>query len=379
MGGKAKAPPAPDYSQIAAAQQKSAEYSLQLGREQLAWAREQYSMDRDLTDIVVADHMRRQDALDEQGAADRKRYEEVYQPLEDELVKDSKDYNSAARREMEAGQAQSDVTAQFELARTAAQDRLESFGIDPSQTRSAALDTSSRIAEATARAGAGNMARERVEGIGRALRSEAINVGRGYPGQVAQSYGLAMQSGNAAVNNQLATTQSGSQSMGNPTQWQGLGNDALTGWANTLNMGFQNQMDRAKFKQQQSGGWGSALGMIGGIGMRYAMGGFGAAEGGTVPEQAEVDAQLAHQGVPITDEMQPPGNPAIDGVPARLTPGEFVVPEDVVRWKGEEFFQRTIESARKKKEEAPAKPQVRAVPIEQPAVDTTGALPIGVS
>jgi hypothetical protein len=77
-------------------------------------------------------------------------------------------------------------------------------------------------------------------------------------------------------------------------------------------------------------------------------------------------ALYAAEGGMIPEEMSPSGDAVTDDIPAQgptgaiqLDGGEFVVPEDVVRWKGEEFFQRTIESSRKKRQEAPAKPEVR--------------------
>src|SRR3954469_8720846 len=99
MGGKAKPPPPPNYAPIAAASEASSQYSFQLGQEQLKWAREQYAADsarldkNEATwDKVIADNMARQDKLDTQAAADRKRYEEVYQPIEDRLVKEGEGY-----------------------------------------------------------------------------------------------------------------------------------------------------------------------------------------------------------------------------------------------------------------------------------------------
>ena len=50
MGGKAKAPPAPNYAPIAAAQMQSAQYSNEIAREQLDFAREQYGIDRERLD-----------------------------------------------------------------------------------------------------------------------------------------------------------------------------------------------------------------------------------------------------------------------------------------------------------------------------------------
>jgi hypothetical protein len=51
------------------------------------------------------------------------------------------------------------------------------------------------------------------------------------------------------------------------------------------------------------------------------------------------------------------GGPKDDMVPARLSPGEYVIPQDVVAWKGEEFFakllQKSTEDATKEKQANP--------------------------
>jgi hypothetical protein len=51
--GKPKAPPAPDYSGVAAASEKSAELSFKLGQDQLAWAKEQYAKDSSIYNRIV--------------------------------------------------------------------------------------------------------------------------------------------------------------------------------------------------------------------------------------------------------------------------------------------------------------------------------------
>ena len=88
-----------------------------------------------------------------------------------------------------------------------------------------------------------------------------------------------------------------------------------------------------------------------------------AAEGGAVPEMPEG----ATPGGAIPGRMSPSGGRAPDDVPAMLTAGEFVVPKDVLSWKGEEFFQKTIENARKAKDGATAKPTVARAPAIPPA------------
>src|ERR1700747_3518239 len=59
------------------------------------------------------------------------------------------------------------------------------------------------------------------------------------------------------------------------------------------------------------------------------MGNIGLAFGGGVPPQAS-----------------PSGGQAVDDVPADLTAGEFVIPKDVVEWKGMEHFYKLMDQAR---------------------------------
>jgi hypothetical protein len=359
MGSK-KAPPPPDYSGITAAMQQQTAAAQAMQQQQLDWAKQQYADSSATSNTLVQAALSRQDKLDAMAAEDRQRYQTVFQPLEDQLVAEAQDYASPARREMEAGSAMAGVTHQFDLARTAAQDRLESFGIDPSQVRSGALDVSSRISEAAARAGAGNVARERTDAIGRALRSEAINLGRGYPGQVAQAYAGANQSGQGAASTEFGNIASGASTMGTAPQWASLGTQAAGTWGNMLHTGYGDLLDRYKAQNSASSGWGSALGLAGGIGLAA----FGAPSTSVLGGLAS-KLRFA-EGGPVPENLSPSGGVNVDDVPAhgptgaiQLDGGEFVVPADVVKWKGEEFFQKQITQSREKRKEAPAQPQVR--------------------
>lgn len=387
-GGKNRAPPPPDYSGIANASSEAAQLSFQLGREQLAWAREQYYKDRELTDSIVAKSSAAMDANDAAAVRDRQRYEAIYQPLEDELARDARDYATDARRDKDIGRAQASVAQQFDQTRQAALQQLEGFGIDPSSTRYAALDIGTRAAKAAAMAAAGNQAAERVDAMGRALRSEAINVGRGYPGQVAAQYGTALNAGNQAVNSQLAATASGANTMGTGVQWTGMGNQSLGVWGNALTSGYNAQMAQYNANRQNSSGWGSALGLIGGIGLKA----FGLAEGGEVPDDEELGAGGEEEGGIEYDESRmvpehasPTRGKAIDDVPARLTVGEFVIPKEVVDYKGQEFFQRLIKKTRSaidletggdgKVPNKPAKAAITYAPAEAPTYQSRTGLP----
>lgn len=369
--GKDSPPPPPDYSGIAAASAASAATSAKIAADQLAWAKKTYAENKKVTDKVVDAALKTMEFNDENARKDRARYEQIFQPLENDLAKDAADYNTVGRRESEAGAAQADVSTQFAAARTAAQDRLESFGIDPSQTRSAALDVSARMQEAAARAGAGNQARRQVEATGRQLRTEAINVGKGYPAQVAGEFGTAGAAGTQGAGTALNQTQTGASTMGTGAQWTGLENSSLGTWGGALTSGYNAQMQ--DYKAQQDNGWGQILGLAAGTGMKLATGGF-FQEGGPT-----ADVGPAHQGVPITKDMSPSNGAATDDVHVQANVGEFIIPEDVTRWFGEKHFQKMIEKGREEKTGAPAKPRAGAVPINSmPAVNTAqaAALPV---
>src|SRR5215218_2900686 len=176
--------------------------------------------------------------------------------------------------------------------------------------------------------------------------------------------------GNQALQGALNTTASGASTMGTGLQWQNAGNQAVGTQSDVMTAGYKNQLDYNKAINSQSSGWGTALGLVGGIGLSAFMPGMQGMATSLLPKFAE-GGEVPHSGVPVTSDMSPSGGAAIDDVPARLNPGEFVVPNDVVKWKGEEFFQKLIEGSRKRKQEAPAKPQMGAVPVgEAPTVST---------
>lgn len=365
MGGKSSPPPPPDYSSVAAASEKAAEYSYKLGQQQLAWAREQYAADRAVSDEIVGNALSVMKENAENARFDRKRYQERFQPLEDRLISDVEAYASEERRQQDVGRAQAAVAQQFDQARAAAAQNLQDYGVDPTSGRAQALDVGMRTAQAAAQAAAGNQAIAQNEAIARAMRSEAINIGRGYPGQIAGTYGTALQGGQLAGSTQLGTTATGANIMGTPAQWQQMSNQALGTWGGILNQSYQNQLGAYQAANSGSSGWGSALGSIGAalISKVESGGLINSTDGGRVPPQSS-----------------PTRGGAIDDVPAKLTVGEFVVPKDVAAWKGEEYFQKLIENSRKAKEEATAKPTVALEAPEEPTFVSRprgGALPLG--
>lgn len=269
-GGKGAKVAAPDYTPVAAANKEAAELYAQVAREQLAWAREQYASDRAVTQQFLDVMLPNMRAESEAASRERQRYQTIFQPLEDALAKEAQEYATPERQALEAGKAQADVAQAFDAQRRSALATLESYGVDPSQARAGALDRSARISQAAASAGAANAARTQVENVGRALRGEAINIGRGYPGAVAQAYNTAQQAGGGAVQANLQTTASGANTMGTGMQWAGLQSGFMQNWGQNLDSQGRTWAAGQQARSQALAGIGSMVGGLAGLAMAPA-------------------------------------------------------------------------------------------------------------
>lgn len=325
-------PPPPDLGPSAEASKEIAEMQQQTAREQLEWSREQDTMNRELLQQVLDVQLPAMQEQFETASADRQRYEEMFRPFEDQWAEEAKNYDTPERRAMERSRALADVNTQFDAQRRNALSRLESYGVDPSQTRNAALDVGVRTAQAAAMAGAATQADRRVEDTGRALQSDVINLGRGALSNAAGFYGQAVNAGSAAQGNALNTTASGANAVQSSLGFSG---QALQGYgqnANILSQGFGNQMQSWNAQQQQTAGMLQGIGGIAGMFM---------ADGG------EVENPVGGPAAPYTADgpVDGPGDGSgvDDRVPAMLSQDEYVIPADVVRAKGEEFFDKLLE------------------------------------
>lgn len=428
MGMCSDPPPPPDMSGHADAMMAYADNMRSIADNQLAWSKEQYAQNREILNRVLDTQLPIMEQNAQNAQEDREFYEKNYRPLELDLIKEFQEYDSPERREKEAGEAVADVTTAFESQRENASRRLESYGIDPSQTQSQALDAGVRIEEAAAQAGAANMARRRVEATGRALRGEAINIGKGYAGNVAGAYSTALNAGQGAVGGANQTFATGSNAMNSAIGNYGQVASGISGSANITNAGYQNQLaaydsGNAMMGAIVGGVAGAATSMISeggevvapevdidrsrpavalpppeainpGAVSRYSAeasasdafqaglaAGKRAKARGNTPNKVGTAHRTATRddgtygiasstGVPLNTYLNDPqafanggqvvgpGTGTSDSVPAaiqapggaapaRLSDGEYVVPADVVKWKGLEFFEKQIQNSKK--------------------------------
>jgi hypothetical protein len=211
----------------------------------------------------------------------------------DNLMRNALSYSSPQRIAQEMGMAQSGVMQGAEAGRQNALRDLQSYGIDPSSGRYAGLDMANRVMTGAAAAGAGNQQRMATEAAGNAMQQQAIQASNA---NVATGYGASN-----AMNQLLGT--------GMQLKYPTLGQFSMGG-----GMGGGFAMSSSS-KNTHPSGFGEGISFQ---------------QGGDVP-----------------DEVSKSNGGKTDDVPANLTAGEFIIPKDIVQWKGQEFFYKLMAQARK--------------------------------
>lgn len=248
----------------------------QLGRDWLEFAKEQFDIANErqaeideLTKQIGQQQIGMADRQMRWSEEDRQRYQDLFQPIEEQFVRDASEWDSPERQAQRAAEAKADVLQNAAAQRAASQRQAASMGVNPASGRFQGLDRAGELQTALAAAGAQNQARDQVRKEGMAMRADAVNVGRGLPAQSAQAASLGLSAGNSA----LAGAQGANSQFLQSTGIMGQGyQGAMSGYsnmANILNQQYQNQLQAwAANQQATASGIGGIAGAIGtGIGL----------------------------------------------------------------------------------------------------------------
>jgi hypothetical protein len=365
MGGKGGGGGGTDYgsmfSAMAAAQ--AAEKQYQLGMEQLNWAKQTYNEFKPYmiegTEQSLADQKFQSDMSHQQWDT----YNQTYKPIELEFAKDAESWDSPERRERMAGQSQAVIASQFEQARTAAQQQLESYGVDPTSTRFASLDLGTRVQQAAAAAGAGTKAIQDVENTGLQLKSNAVNVGRGYQSNINQTTGVGTDAGSSGVGGMTSFFNTSSNAMTAPVGWFNAGNSAQSNAINAWNNAYRNPVYAQQVKQQ-----GQSQMMQGASGLLNSI--MSLEDGGAIPDvqsqevfmlpaPAPTQGAIPQEGGHVPMAASPSRGAIPDDVDAKLSPNEFVIPADVVLWEGQKNIYKMVDKAKAERAQVEATTETR--------------------
>jgi hypothetical protein len=235
---------APDTGAVADASVEAAKISAQLGQDQLTEARRQYDLNKAVVDPVVETQRGLMQQQIDQGDEYYNYMKETFRPLERSMVEDAEYESSDARLEEAAGMAAADTRRGLTQQANMMMRQGLRYGYSPEKMASMTGEQATN--NATAVAGATTGAREKQRAVGYAKKLDAVGIGRGLPGASQGAYGLAVNSGNSAVNNQMqpgTALQSGMASAAGTTMQgqgikvQGLGSvlDAQTSYASAMN------------------------------------------------------------------------------------------------------------------------------------------------
>lgn len=192
---------APNMDGMNAAAQQNAE----VGREQLALAREQYADAKvrqaefdPIYKALIQASVDAQKTATAQSAEQWKSYSDTWKPLESKLAETAANFDTPERRASEAATAAADVGQQYAAGREALNRDIGRQGLSLSGGKALALSAGSRMDEAKATAGATSTARRQVEQAGISLVDNAARFGRNMTSTGLQTAQLALGAGSQA-------------------------------------------------------------------------------------------------------------------------------------------------------------------------------------
>ena len=234
--GKKSDPAPPDYTPLANASKEAAQIMAGLGREQLAFAKDQYNRSAPILQSIADQQIAAQNQQMQQAQDYYNYQQQTFRPLERQIVADAANFNTEAYRNEVASKAAADAGRAFGIAQQQNQRAMASMGVNPNSGRFAGTQAATGLQQAAMRAQAQTAARSQAEQMGYARQLDAAGLGRGLAGASAAAYGGATAAGSAAGMNAQSAGQNymGNMAMGAGTIQGGL-NTQVQGLSSVLN------------------------------------------------------------------------------------------------------------------------------------------------
>jgi len=283
-------------------------------------------------------------------------YKTKGRPIVEKSFDDANNYDSAGNIAAARGRAAADVQQNFDNSHEQSQRALRRMGINPSGNRFLALQQRVAADRAAVMAGAETNAEEGRRGGAIQLRQQASNLAQGFPAQSlaqgAQSSGTGVAASGVAGAGAVQHNASTALALNGMQAGAGIYGSAAGGYSNLYNSAMNAAGNINNAAQQSQAGWGNLAGSLfpsfrpstpSAIGNGYGFGGMspsdmlaaGYADGGKV----------TGEGTGTSDSI--PAVNTSNGQRIQLSNGEWIVPADVVKAKGTQFFQRLTDAHHK--------------------------------
>src|SRR5271166_2485462 len=125
----AQAPQAPNYAPILASLNTQAQTGNALAATQQQWAQQQYQQNQGQIQPIIQNFENEQNQALDTASSIQNQYQNVYQPLNQQMVNFAENYGSADNMENMRSRAEANVANSFEAQRQNTTSDLESYGI----------------------------------------------------------------------------------------------------------------------------------------------------------------------------------------------------------------------------------------------------------
>lgn len=249
-------------------------------------------------------------------------YQTQGRPVIEQSLNDAKNWDNEGNVSKARSEAIADTTAQFDAASTQQNRALARMGVNPNSGKFAALNNQIAVQKAAAMAGASGNAANQLKLQGATMRANASNIANGFSSGslnfAGQGSGMGVQA-NGMAGQPLGFAQSTQNQYTN-----GLG-QAGNMFGSNAN-GYQNlsnyNLNAAQMNNEAAGGFGQLVGTLGSAAIsKWKDGGM-----------------ITGPGTGTSDSV--PAVNTSSGQPIRLSNGEYVISADVVKAKGQEFFDK---------------------------------------
>lgn len=316
----------------------------------------------DLTSKVVDQQMAIQKDQADRATDSYNFYQSQGRPMVQRAFDDANQYDSEENLAAARGRAQAGVQQQFDAAAGQTQRALQRMGINPNSGKFLALQQQLQTQKALATAGAANNADEQRRQGAIGLRQGAANLAQGFPAQSTGQANSSVGAGSAAVGGNGAIAAQNNALSGMALNGMGsaagIYGSAASGYNNLFGSVSNNMNAIGQNANANMAGWGNMLGTsLSGLQKSWGSSNSGNAYTGTGSTGSGVGNAGAGDysnlgqafGYANGGQIKGPGTGTSDSVPAvnkdtggniMLSNGEYIVPADVVRAKGVEFFDK---------------------------------------
>ena len=353
MGAK-KAPKPPDTSKYSDAAYDQAQQLQRWGEQIWQSGQEQWQQIRDWGGGFMEQVMPAMEDMFGWAAQNRENYERLTMPAMESMFRDAEEAASTEAKMAARASAAQDVGAAMEAKRAAHQRRLQAAGVDISELAGASLDKQGGIQEGAAQALAMNQAGAMQDMRADALRAQAVNAGQTFANQYSAGMMQGAGLGQVGLGTYTGAAQAGMGLSGMAMPYMGGAYQGIDLGAGIVDTAYGRELQRTELNNAAQAQNFSQMMAVGN------------SIGGMIPGVADGGPVLA------------PGGPTDDAGAIAISDGEYVIPADVVKKMGTNYFDKMIEKETGRP--PPAMKQAVPMPSHQPGEQvpqTMAAAPTG--